>query len=180
VLVGGGGSAGLAALLLSHHVRRLTLVVRDDDLQVSMTSALADRVAEHPNVDVATHSEVRELNGDYALEAVVVEDTEDGERRTIDARAVFVLIGAEPHTGWLRGAVALDDDGYVRTGQDAASTRTEAENVGSGPPQLLETSLPGVFAAGDMRIGSLQHVAAAVCDGALAIRQVRELLVNRR
>jgi thioredoxin reductase (NADPH) len=180
VLFGGGGSAGLAALLLSRHVRRLTLVVREDDLQVSMASALADRVAEQPNVDLAAHSEVRELNGDGALEAVVVEDTEDGKRRTIAARALFVLIGAEPHTGWLRGTVALDDDGYVRTGQDAASPRGEAENVGGGPPQLLETSLPGVFAAGDVRSGSLQQVAAAVGDGALAIRQVRELLVNRR
>jgi thioredoxin reductase (NADPH) len=112
---------------------------------------------------------------------VIVEDTESGERRTIEARALFVFIGAEPHTDWLRGVVALDDGGYVLTGRDAAaSTALEQGNGAKRSQLLLETSLQGVFAAGDVRSGSTQRVAAAVGDGAIAIRDVHQFLGGRR
>ena len=181
VAVGGGNSAGQAALLLSRYVPHLSLVVREQTLEENMSRYLADRLSSMPSVDVLAHCEVRELIGEDALEAVIVEDTETGERRRIDARALFVFIGADPHTDWLRGRVALDDGGYVLTGQDAAAacTTLEAGNGATREPQLLETSVPGVFAAGDVRSGSTQRVAAAVGDGAIAIRQVHQLLGGR-
>jgi thioredoxin reductase (NADPH) len=181
VAVGGGNSAGQAALLLSRYVPHLSLVVREPDLEDSMSRYLAERIAHTPSVDVLTHCEVRELIGDDALEAVIVEDTETGERRRIDARAVFVFIGAEPHTEWVHGSVAVDDGGYILTGHDAAATRpSPAASDGAGrEAQLLETSLAGVFAAGDVRSGSTPRVAAAVGDGAIAIREVRQFLGGR-
>jgi thioredoxin reductase (NADPH) len=176
VLVGGGTAAGQAAQLLSSYAERLTLVIREDDLQVSMPHDLADKVAAHANVAVMTHSEVKQVTGDDALEALVVADIESAERQRIDARALFVLNSGEPRTRWLRRALALDGTGYVLTGQDAASGGGRGENVGSGSPQPLETSLAGVFAVGDARSGSPQRVAAAIGDGAVVIRQVRQRL----
>jgi thioredoxin reductase (NADPH) len=181
VAVGGGNSAGQAALLLSRYVPHLSLVVREPDLEDSMSRYLAERIANTPSVDVLTHCEVRELIGDGALEAVIVEDIETGERRRIQARALFVFIGADPHTEWLHDSVAVDDGGYILTGHDAAATcPSPAASDGAGrEAQLLETSLSGVFAAGDVRSGSTQRVAAAVGDGAIAIREVRQFLGGR-
>jgi thioredoxin reductase (NADPH) len=181
VAVGGGNSAGQAALMLSRYVPQLSLVVREQDLDESMSRYLADRIANLPSIDVLTHAEVRDVIGDDTLEAVIVEDTETGERRKIEARALFVFIGAEPHTEWLRETIALDEGGYILTGQDAAAAcaARPAGNASRHAPQLLETSLPGVFAAGDVRSGSTQRVAAAVGDGALAIRHVHEFLGGR-
>ncbi len=180
VIVGGGNSAGQATLFLSNHVPRVTLVVREQDLGESMSRYLADRIQRNPAVEVVLHSEIRELIGDQALEALVIEDIDNGERRRIEARALFVFIGAEPHTEWLRGKVALDEGGYVLTGPEAASATDERSNGVSRSPMLLETSLSGVFAAGDVRSGSVQRVAAAVGDGAIAIRLVHQFLGGRR
>jgi thioredoxin reductase (NADPH) len=181
VAVGGGNSAGQAALFLSRYVPRLSLVVREPELEDNMSRYLADRIASTPSVDVLTHCEVRELIGDDGLKAVIVEDTETGERHRIDARALFVFIGAEPHTEWLGGKVAVDEGGYVLTGRDAAAARPSpgSGDGASREPQLLETSLAGVFAAGDVRSGSTQRVAAAVGDSAIAIRQVHQFLGGR-
>jgi thioredoxin reductase (NADPH) len=128
-----------------------------------------------------TSSEVREAIADGSLDALVVEDMQTGERTRIEARALFVFIGAEPHTGWLHGRVALDDGGYVLTGQDAAAA-LDAHPHANGArrtPLFLETSLRGVFAAGDVRSGSTQRIAAAVGDGAIVIRHVHQLLSGR-
>lgn len=181
VAVGGGNSAGQAALLLSRYVPHLSLVVREHDLDENMSRYLADRIAALPSVDVLTHCEVRELVGDDKLEAVIVEDTETGERRRIEARALFVFIGAEPHTEWLRGTVALDEGGYILTGQDAAAAggAPEGGNGARRSAQLLETSVSGVFAAGDVSSGSTQRVAAAVGAVAITIRQVHQFLAGR-
>jgi thioredoxin reductase (NADPH) len=178
-LVGSGTSVGQAAQLLSGYVERLTLVIREDDLQVSMPPDLADKVAAHPNVKVMTHSEVKQATGDDGLQALVVADTESAECQTIDARALFVLNGGEPRTTWLRGTLALDHGGYVLTGHDAADAGSRGDNVGSGPPHPLGTSLAGVFAVGDARSGSPQRVADAIGEGAIVIRQVRERLSGR-
>jgi thioredoxin reductase (NADPH) len=113
---------------------------------------------------------------------LVIEDTETGKRRRLDARALFVLIGAKPYTEWLNHRVALDDGGYVLTGQNGATSVTRMTDATGArrSPALLETSAPGVFAAGDVRSGSTQPVAAAVGDGAIAVRLVHQLLGGRR
>jgi thioredoxin reductase (NADPH) len=181
VAVGGGNSAGQGVLLLARYVPRLTLVVRERSLDENMSRYLADRIEATPSIAVLTHCEVRELIGDDALEAVVVENNL-GERRRLEARAMFVFIGAQPHTEWLRGVVTLDDGGYVPTGPDAAAAQvplTGANGRGRHVPQMLETSVPGVFAAGDVRSGSTQRVSAAVGDGAMAIRHVHQFLNGR-
>ena len=120
VIVGGGNSAGQAAVFLARHAARVTLVVREQDLGEYMSRYLIDQVLRIPNVRVMLNTEVRELFGDEALEAVAVEDKRTGERRTLEARALFVFIGVAPCTGWLSGLVDLDDYGFVRTGPDAA------------------------------------------------------------
>ena len=180
VVVGTGATAGQGAHLLSQYVDRLTLVIFEDDLEVCMPGDLPNKVAGRPNVDVITHSEVKQLTGDDALEAVVVADIESPERQTIDASALFVLIDGAPRTRWLRGTLALDGGGYVLTGKDAADAGIGRENVGLGPPHQLETNLAGVFAVGDARSGSPQRVAAAIGDGQSVIRQVRQRLSGLR
>jgi thioredoxin reductase (NADPH) len=182
VVVGGGNSAGQATLFLTAYADHVVLVVREDELTVNMSRYLADRIERHPGVDVHVHTEVRELCGSGALEAVVVEDTHTGERQRLPARALFVFIGADPHTGWLGGRIALDQGGYILTGSDACDDETLAAigNDEGHRPLVLETSLPGVFAAGDVRSGSIKRVASAVGEGSMAVRMVHERIGDRR
>jgi thioredoxin reductase (NADPH) len=179
VLVGGGNSAGQATLFLSRYVPEVTLVIREADLRESMSRYLADRIARTASVDVLPRSEVRELIGEGTLEGVVVENLDSGERRDLPGRALFVFIGAEPHTEWLGDQIALDDGGYILTGDDAAVVEAARRTNGSRRSPL-ETSLPGIFAAGDVRSGSTQRVSAAVGDGANAIRNVHRVLGGHR
>jgi thioredoxin reductase (NADPH) len=166
VVVGGGNSAGQATLFLAGHAARVHLLVRNGDLNKEMSRYLVDQVERHPGVEIMVHTEVRELIGqDGALEAVVVEDNRTGERKTIEAKALFVFIGAAPHTQWLADTLALDDRGFILTGDtDGCSS------------MLLETSRPGIFAAGDVRSGSIKRVASAVGEGSMAVRLVHEHL----
>jgi thioredoxin reductase (NADPH) len=167
-VVGGGNSAGQATLFLSRGAAVVHLIVRGPDLGRDMSRYLVDRIERTPNVQVHLHSEIRELCGERTLEAVVLEDDQTGARQRLDARALFVFIGAMPHTSWLQGQIALDDGGYVLTGAAAARDGHE--------PMLLETSRPGVFAVGDVRSRSVGRVASAVGEGAMAIRLVHERL----
>jgi thioredoxin reductase (NADPH) len=157
-VVGGGNSAGQAAVFLAQYVPRVHLIVRENALGANMSRYLADQIARAPNVDVHVRSEVRELRGDEALAGVVAEDTSSGARAELEARALFVFIGADPHVHWLGEEIELDAGGYVRTGPD------------------LATSRPGVFAAGDVRSGSIKRVASAVGEGAIAVRFVHGYL----
>jgi thioredoxin reductase (NADPH) len=134
-----------------------------------MSRYLIDQIERHPGIEVRLNSEVRELVGDRTLEAVVVEDNLTGERHRIDARALFVFIGADPHTAWLRGQVALDEHGFILTGPEAFPPGALAANLRR---PLLETSCDGVFAAGDVRCGSIKRVASSVGEGAMAVRLV--------
>ena len=167
-IVGGGNSAGQAAVFLSSHAAAITLIVREHDLGEHMSRYLVDQVMRLPNVHVMTDTEVRELHGDQALEAITVVGGRSGTRRVLAARALFVFVGAAPCTGWLGGLVDLDGHGFVRTGVGALSGPGEAA-AGSGLLPL-ETSRPGVFAVGDVRSGSAKRVATAVGEGAMAIR----------
>jgi thioredoxin reductase (NADPH) len=169
-IVGGGNSAGQAAVLLSRHAVGVHLLIRRPDLGKGMSRYLVDQIERNPLVTIWRSTEVRELEGEAGeLTALVVENNVTGERSTIECRALFVFIGAEPHTGWLGDRLALDPKGFVLTGADAA-------NGDDSAPLLLETSLPGVFAAGDVRLGSVKRVASAVGEGAMAVRMVHERL----
>jgi thioredoxin reductase (NADPH) len=170
-VVGGGNSAAQAALHLAERSPAVRLLVRDDPA-ATMSRYLLDRIGRTPRIEVLRHAEVRELLGEQTLDGLVVEDNRTGERRRIDAAALFVFIGAEPHTGWLAGRVALDRHGFVLTG---ASTVDTVDTVDGGR-WLLETSRAGVFAVGDVRSGSIKRVAAAVGEGAMAVRLVHEHL----
>jgi thioredoxin reductase (NADPH) len=175
VIVGGGNSAGQAAIFLAARVFRVYVMIRGDDLNKSMSRYLVDQINQHPRVRVLSCTEVREVHGDDALAAVVAEDKRTGERHTIETRAVFVFIGADPNTTWLAGAIALDDRGYVQTGPAALYSDTDGKQGRiQRQPMMLETSRPGVFAAGDVRSGSVKRVASAVGEGSMAVRQIYE------
>ncbi|MFE4254965.1 FAD-dependent oxidoreductase [Streptomyces sp. NPDC056910] len=174
-VVGGGNSAGQAALFLANHASRVHLLVRGGDLNADMSRYLVDQVERHPKIEVLLHTEVRRVSGEEKLESLIVENDAGSERRELRAAALFVFIGARPHTDWLRGVLALDEKGFVLTGADAqaAADATRWDSLGRGP-LLLETTLPGVFAAGDVRSGSVKRVASATGEGAIAIRLVHE------
>lgn len=151
------------------------LLVRGGDLNANMLRYLVDQVERHPKIEVLLHTEVRGVTGEEKLESLMVKDNTSGERRELRAAALFVFIGARPHTEWLKGVLALDEKGFVLTGADAraAADTTRWDPLGRGP-MLLETTLPGVFAAGDVRSGSAKRVASATGEGAMAIRLVHE------
>jgi thioredoxin reductase (NADPH) len=180
VVVGGGNSAGQAALFLAGRTRRVYLLVRGADLDKSMSRYLVDRIMDAGNVELLTNTDVRELVGEDRMEGVVVEDNRSGARRTLEARALFVFVGAEANTGWLRGAVELDERGFVLTGGGLSRSVLEGDawQELSREPYLLETGLPGVFAAGDVRSGSIKRVASAVGEGSMAVRLVHQYLAD--
>jgi thioredoxin reductase (NADPH) len=171
-VVGGGNSAGQASLSLTKHAACVRLLIRDGDVGKDMSRYLVGQIERNPDIEVLRDTEVRELVGEEVLEAVVVENNRTGERRQIPARALFVFIGADPHVDWLAGQVKLDEDGFVLTGTGACDGPVNRHAVG------LETNLPGVFAAGDVRSGSIKRVAAAVGEGAMAVRLVHQHLAG--
>ena len=179
-VVGGGNSAGQATLFLAQHTQKVSLLIRHEDLGRDMSRYLADGIERNPKVEVLRHTEVREPVGDGTLEALIVENNQTGERRRIEARELFVFIGAEPCTRWLADKVALDDRGFVLTGRAARSAEIGKGQDAGHELYLLETSLPGVFAAGDVRSGSIKCVASAVGEGAMAVRLVHARLQDRR
>jgi thioredoxin reductase (NADPH) len=179
-VVGGGNSAGQAALFLATRTRRVYLLIRGDDLSKSMSSYLIERITDAGDVELLANTEVRELLGEDRLEGVVVEDNRSGARRALGARALFAFIGAEANTGWLEGAVDLDERGFILTGtelNDPAFAEDHWREL-SRAPFLLETSMPGVFAAGDVRSGSIKRCASAVGEGAMAVRLVHQYLAD--
>jgi thioredoxin reductase (NADPH) len=133
-----------------------------------------DQIEQDDRVDVLRHTTICALHGEHGLEAVVAEDARTGERRELPAKALFVFIGAQPHTDWLRDEVAADEDGFLIAGRDLAP---EALGAYDGePPLFLETSRPGIFAVGDVHAGSIKRVASAVGEGSMAVRLVHQRL----
>ncbi|MET7600865.1 FAD-dependent oxidoreductase [Streptomyces sp. NPDC004082] len=174
-VVGGGNSAGQAALFLANHASRVHLLVRGTDLHADMSRYLVDQVERHPRIELLLHTEVREVSGQEKLKSLTLENNATHEQRELEAAALFVFIGARPRTDWLRGVLALDEKGFVLTGADAQPEMdaTHWDSLGRDP-LLLETTLPGVFAAGDVRSGSVKRVASAAGEGAMAIRLVHK------
>jgi thioredoxin reductase (NADPH) len=172
-VVGGGNSAGQAASHLAKYAKSVTLLVRGEDLRTSMSDYLIRELENTPNVCVQVRCEVAGAEGDGHLEALTIRDRASGKCTSVPASALFVLIGAEPRTEWLDGFVRRSDTGYILTGRDVADGWPLER-----PPLLLETSVPGVFAAGDVRYRSVKRVASAVGEGAIATQHVHEYLTE--
>ena len=173
VVVGGGNSAGQAVMFLSEQTSRVLLLLRKGDLRKSMSSYLAERIEGADNIEVLSDTEIYHMLGEQRLEAVEIKSHRTNETRTVRTPAVFTFIGAIPCTGWLPPEIETDAKGFVKTGRLVAdSPYWTAERE----PFLLETSRPGVFAAGDVRLGSIKRVASAVGEGAMAVKFVHEYL----
>jgi thioredoxin reductase (NADPH) len=179
VVVGGGNSAGQAAVFLARTARRVHLLVRSGGLSETMSRYLIHRIEENPRIDLQTHTELVGLDGESHLESVTWRDARSGATETHPIRHVFVMAGAVPNTRWLEGCVAMDGKGFIKTGSDLTpeDLATARWPAGRGP-FILETSLPGVFAVGDVRAGSLKRVASAVGEGATAISFVHLVLAE--
>jgi thioredoxin reductase (NADPH) len=176
IVVGGGNSAGQAAIYLAQQGSNVSIVIRRDDLTQHMSSYLIERIDAHERIEVLANTEVRALAGDGALDAVTLEHVPTGERRTTTCAGLFCFIGARPATNWLAGAVELDPSGFVLTDRALPEAALVDPVFAARAPLPFETSVPGVFAAGDVRNGSLKRVAAAVGEGSSAVRSVHEHL----
>jgi thioredoxin reductase (NADPH) len=172
-IVGAGNSAGQAALHFSTHARSVTILCRGDGLEKSMSRYLIDQIATRPNISVVPRVEVAALHGDTGLEAIEVGAPGTSETAWLRSDGLFILIGADAETDWLPPEIARDRGGYVLTGSDVATAgRWELDR----DPYLLETSVPGIFACGDVRYGPVKRVAAAVGEGSMAIAFVHQYL----
>jgi thioredoxin reductase (NADPH) len=178
-VVGGGNSAGQAAIYLATIARQVQMLVRGESLSVTMSRYLIDRIQECPRITVHTCTEIVAFIGETTLERIRWRHNKTGEVEERPIRHVFCMTGAEPNTGWLAGCVGLDDRGFVKTGQDLRPDELEkAAWPLSRPPYLLETSRPGVFAVGDVRAGNIKRVASAVGEGSICIHLVHKALLG--
>ena len=175
-IAGGGNSAGQAALHLARYARRVTLVVRAGSLEAGMSHYLVREVKATPNVEVLAGTEVVDGGGDGRLQELVVRETATGDEKTVAADALFTLIGARPHTDWMPDQIATDREGFVYTGEDIPDDHSWPLERRPFP---LETSMPGVLAAGDVRHASVKRVASAVGEGSIAVQLVHNLLGDR-
>jgi thioredoxin reductase len=171
-VIGGANSAGQAALHLARFASRVTLLVRGQSLAAGISDYLVKQLEETPKVDVRLSTRVVDGRGKSHLEALTLHDLRTGRQEEVPATAVFVLIGAEPHTDWLRDVVELDERGFVLTGRDIPQSAWPGPRV----PLPFETSVPGVSAAGDVRYGSLKRVAGAVGEGSVTVGSVHRYL----
>jgi thioredoxin reductase (NADPH) len=177
IVVGGGNSAGQAAVFLASKCRQVHLLVRSKGLADSMSHYLIRRIDETPNITLHTSTEIASLQGDEQLERVMWKTAPDHVLQTHAIGHVFLMTGAVPSTRWLKGCVALNDKGFVRTGADLSPADLPAGNGSAArPPQSFETNWPGIFAVGDVRCGSVKRVAAAVGEGSACVQQVHQAL----
>ena len=178
VVAGSGNSAGQAAMFLSDGAAKVLLVVRGNNIASKMSDYLSRRVQTQENIEILYNTEIRKMSGGKKLEQIELENTKTGERRVVRTPAVFSMIGARPCTDWLPPAIERDEKGFVKTGSDIAEAPAWREN--KRRPAPLETSLPGIFAAGDVRSGSVKRCAAAVGEGGMAVAGIHLSLASRR
>jgi thioredoxin reductase (NADPH) len=183
-IIGGANSAGQAAMHFSKYARQVTMLVRGDSLTKSMSQYLIEQIAETPNIVVQTHASVVEAKGETSLEAIAIDCA--GEITTVPATSLFIFIGAVPRTEWLDGVVERDERGFIRTGADlkvggeaGLNPRPKGWKL-DREPYLLETNVPGVFAVGDVRHGSVKRVASGVGEGSICVQFVHQYLANVR
>ncbi len=177
IVVGGGNSAGQAAVFLAQTTKRVHMLVRSAGLAESMSRYLIRRIEESPNIVIRTHTEIVGVEGRNHLESVRWKNNQLAQTEEHNIRHIFIMTGADPNTSWLDGCIALDSKGFIKTGSDLSE---ENLSVSRWPlarqPYLLETSLPGVFAVGDVRGSSIKRVASAVGEGSTAISIIHKVL----
>ncbi len=180
IVIGGGNSAGQAAIFLAETARKVYMLVRGKTLSETMSRYLSQRITEHPAIELHLETELVSLEGESHLERVTWLDRSSGQNEAREIRHVFVMAGASPHSDWLRGCVALDQQGFVLTGRDLDTVLADAPVKWplNRSPQMLETSLPAVFAVGDIRSGNVKRVASAVGEGAISIHLVHRALAE--
>jgi thioredoxin reductase (NADPH) len=178
VVVGGGNSAGQAAVFLSQSASKVHMLVRSAQLSDTMSRYLIQRIEANPAIELHYRTEIVGLEGDKHLERVSWQDKISGEISRLDVRHVFIMAGASPRTEWLQGCVALDNKGFIITGRDLDAVAKPLGQRTADIPQMLETNLPGVFAVGDVRSGNVKRVASAVGEGAIAVHLVHRALAE--
>ncbi|MGB0564888.1 MAG: FAD-dependent oxidoreductase, partial [Spirulinaceae cyanobacterium] len=178
-VVGGANSAGQAAMYFSRFAQQVVMLVRGDSLTKSMSQYLIDQIAATDNIEVWTHSTVVEAKGEKQLEALAIANSQTGETQTLPAKSLFIFIGAVPHTEWLGAQIRRDERGFVLTGSDLAPAGDRCPGWPlERDPYLLETNLPGVFAVGDVRHGSVKRVASGVGEGSICVQFIHRYLSN--
>jgi thioredoxin reductase (NADPH) len=178
IVVGGGNSAGQAAVFLAQTARKVHMLVRSNQLADTMSRYLIQRIEENPGIEMHFKTEIIGLDGDGHLESVTWRDKVSGETSVHPIRHVFIMAGASPRTEWLRGCLAMDNKGFILTGRDLDTAAGASAWRLARSPQMLETSLPGVFAVGDVRSGNVKRVASAVGEGAIAVHMVHDSLAE--
>jgi len=179
IVVGGGNSAGQASMFMAQTARHVYMLVRSDSLAQTMSRYLIRRIEESPNITLLTNTEITSLAGNDHLETVEWRKNKTGEVEKHSVTALFSMIGAVPNSAWLEGCVACDQLGFIKTGSDLSPEDLEhAKWPLNRAPYLLETSLPGVFAVGDVRAGNVKRVASAVGEGSIAVSFVHQALAD--
>lgn len=176
-IVGGANSAGQAAVYFSRFARKVVILYRSEDLGKGMSRYLIDQIEETPNIEVRTDSSVTETFGNESLERITIKNSKMGESETVPASSMFVFIGAVPKTDWLDGVVGRDEKGFILAGPDLMQDGKKPKGwTPDRDPYLLETSVPGIFVAGDVRHGSVKRVASGVGEGSIAVQFIHRYL----
>lgn len=177
-IIGAGNSAGQAAMYLAKFAKRVFILVRGDNLGAKMSQYLVDQIEATDNISVMLNTEVNEVSGEERLETITLLDNQTDNTETVPASTLFIFIGASPHTDWLEGLVVRDKRGFVLTGTDLLRDGKSPKGFHQRMPFLLETSVPGIFAAGDVRHGSVKRVASAVGEGSIAVQFIHQYLAE--
>ncbi|MBR8835847.1 MAG: FAD-dependent oxidoreductase [Stigonema ocellatum SAG 48.90 = DSM 106950] len=178
-IIGGANSAGQAAMYFSKYAHKVTMLIRGDSLTKSMSQYLIDQIADTPNIKVQTHTSVVEAKGETRLEAITLENTLTGEKQTVSATSLFIFIGAVPRTDWLDGIIERDERGFILTGPNLLREQGRIKGwTLARDPYLLETNIPGIFAVGDVRHGSVKRVASGVGEGSICVQFIHQYLSN--